>query len=172
MNYSQLLEEMSVEDLPNEGLRMLASECGKGVVVRLLQGVPGLGFVVPDSGRKHLEAINAGKGDEARIKLIGDLTNENWALLAELCGVDVVLSLFENAAGAAFYVPKNGLKNTFKKFVVKHYNGHNARRLALLLRITQSALYSILNEKMGPVKRQRPVSENQLSIFKWGTNDA
>jgi Mor family transcriptional regulator len=171
-NYSKLLEELSVDDLPNEGLRMLATDCGKELVIRLLQGVPGQGFVVPERPRNSLTPIADVKDENERLKQLEAATSESWRIVAEECGVDVVLSLFEHAKGASFYVPKSGLSAIYKSYVVRNYNGHNARNLALALRITQSQVYRILNAKIGPVKRQQPIPSNQINMFRSGTHDA
>ena len=78
---------------------------------------------------------------------IEDLPNKDLQIVAELCGLDVALSLIENLDGVNIYIPKFSFRRMIKCYVQRHYNGHNAKQLALELGITDRMVYKLLKEK-------------------------
>ena len=77
---------------------------------------------------------------------IDDMPNEDLKLVAELCGVDVARSLIENLEGVTIYIPKYSYRHLIKQYIHKHFDGTNAKKLALELKISERMVYKLLKE--------------------------
>ncbi len=78
---------------------------------------------------------------------IEDMPNQDMRLVAELCGLDVAISLLRNMSGVSIYIPKvESNINFIRRFVKRFYNGNNAKIIAIELDIGERLVYKIVNE--------------------------
>ncbi len=47
MDVKQVIEQLSIEDMPSDDMRLLAKYCGVDVAVKVMQNMGGLGIYVP-----------------------------------------------------------------------------------------------------------------------------
>lgn len=47
MDVSQIIEQLSIEDMPSDDMKLLAKYCGVDVAVKVMQNMGGLGIYVP-----------------------------------------------------------------------------------------------------------------------------
>lgn len=88
-----------------------------------------------------------------------DMPNRDMKMVAELCGVPVAINLIEQLQGVNVYVPKGGDMRMIRKLILKHYNGHNAKELALELKVTEAFVFKVMQDARGSA------SASQLTIF-------
>jgi Mor family transcriptional regulator len=81
-----------------------------------------------------------------------DLTGD-LALVAQECGLDVAVKLWEGMKGTVVNVPKNGLQRVVMRYVRKFYNGRNASELAVRCGISERQVYAILED--APIKNDQ-----------------
>lgn len=83
------------------------------------------------------------KNQEVTIKDIP----EGMKLVADLCGLDVAVSLLQNMKGITISVPSNGFEKIEKKIILQEYDGTTItlRKLALNLDLNEKTVRSILN---------------------------
>jgi Mor family transcriptional regulator len=91
---------------------------------------------------------------------IEDMPNNDLRLVAESCGIEVAVSLMENMSGIAIYVPKLGDKLLKKRYIIRHYNGHNAKELALLLGMAEKFIFDTIAQHKG-----NPKNPNQTTLL-------
>lgn len=63
------------------------------------------------------------------------------ALVAEQCGLDVAVRLVTRVGGTQLSVPKYAFKRAAIRFVREHYDGNNAKMLALATGMTERFVY-------------------------------
>lgn len=88
---------------------------------------------------------------------IHDLPNRDMQLVAEQCGIDIALLLIERLGGLCLYIPQKGDSLLMKKYILRNYDGTNAKDLALELGTTERYIYKVMAEKAAP--------PNQLGLF-------
>jgi Mor family transcriptional regulator len=65
-------------------------------------------------------------------------------LIVQECGLEVAVSLVVKFGGTQLNIPKYGLKQTVERYVRSHYNGTNAKTLALQCGITERQVFKIV----------------------------
>ena len=75
-----------------------------------------------------------------------DMPSEDFKSIAEFCGLNVAVSLMKNMPGLNIYVPKpqNAFTCVVKRFVIDKFDGSNAKTLAMVCRVSQRHVYSIV----------------------------
>ena len=81
-----------------------------------------------------------------------DLTGD-LALVAQECGMDTALKLWDGMKGTVVSVPKNGLRRAVERYVRTYYTGRNASELAVRCGISERQVYAILEG--APVKNDQ-----------------
>lgn len=104
------------------------------------------------------------KGYKGQIITIKDIPEGAMRLVADLCGLDVAISLMQNMKGLTISVPSNGFEKIEKKIILDEYDGNTEtlKKLALNLDLNEKTVRGIL-------KDYRLVSTpNQLNLFPAG----
>jgi hypothetical protein len=131
-----LLEGIRAEDMPNEDLQIIAADCGISVAVALLLNFgKGITLYVP-----HFEPE---AWDKVKIE---ELPNDDMQLVAEKCSMSVVRKLVENFEQAVLYVPRLENSSWARLYILKGYDGHNAKRLATTLGVSERYVYKCLKQ--------------------------
>lgn len=85
---------------------------------------------------------------------IGDLLDNDAQLIAEHCGIEVLMKLWKCVPGLNIYVSTKPLTEAKKRYIRKFYNGNNAKQLALLLNVSERFVYDVLSETDAKDDRQ------------------
>ncbi len=51
------------------------------------------------------------------------ITSSDLLLIADLCGIDVAVSLLKNASGLCINIPKDGFRTAKRKYILDNYTG-------------------------------------------------
>lgn len=103
------------------------------------------------------------KGFNIENLTIEDMPNELFEDIADLCGLDVAISLLKNFAGNTITVPTNGFEKIEKKIILTEYDGSaiSIKRLARKLCKQEKTIRNVLSQY-----RIEPAIEGQLSLFR------
>ncbi|HDH51240.1 MAG TPA: hypothetical protein ENH31_00450 [Nitrospirae bacterium] len=74
---------------------------------------------------------------------IEDMPNQDMRLVAEACGIEIAVKLLQELGGIGINIPKFGFKKLVQQYVCDHYDGSNAKELALKLGITERHIYNL-----------------------------
>ena len=85
-------------------------------------------------------------------------------LVAELCGLDVVVSLMKNCGGITVAIPSNGFMELEKRIIMNEYDGstESMQKLALKLDLHESTVRGVLR------KANLEVTKGQKQLFPKG----
>lgn len=99
---------------------------------------------------------------------VNDMPNGDMRLVAELCGIDTALLLMKHLGGVNIYVPKMIERRIMAAYVQRHYDGKNAKNLAVRMGKSIRFVYSLLQEnkdkgngqtslldELGPLKERK-----------------
>lgn len=75
-----------------------------------------------------------------------DLPNEDLQLVAKDLGMDAIVKLILNHSGVYIYVPKELKKKLKKMYVLRNFDGSNAKSLARKLDISERSVYDWVHE--------------------------
>lgn len=75
---------------------------------------------------------------------IKDLLSNDSLLVAEHCGMSVLVKLWECVPGLSLYISTKPLIEAKKRYIRKFYNGSNAKQLAIKLDISERFVYEVL----------------------------
>jgi len=79
---------------------------------------------------------------------------EDLRWIAERLGVKAAWGLAVCFSGTYFYIPKT-INNALKKrYCQLNYDGHNARRLAILMEVSEPTVYKWVAQDSAPTARQ------------------
>ncbi len=81
--------------------------------------------------------------------LAPDLLSGDERLIAEYCGIDTLISLWENLAGLNLYISGAPIMKARKRYIQTFYNGRNAKELAALLGVSDRFVYQVVRERKG-----------------------
>lgn len=84
----EILKALTIDDMPNADMRLVAEFCGVDIAIKLLEELPGIGINVPTNGfKKVLEKYacehNDGTGDT--VKRIALIFNVSERHIYKLC---------------------------------------------------------------------------------------
>ena len=104
------------------------------------------------------------KGYKNQKVTIVDIPDGSMRLDAELCGLDVAVSLMQNVKGLTIAVPSNGFEKIEKKIILQSYQNDTAslKKLALKLDLNEQTVRNIIR------KYGLDTTDGQLSLFKKG----
>jgi len=71
------------------------------------------------------------------------MPNDDLREIAELIGLDAAKKLLYYFRGCTIIVPRIGVRNALPDLVRKHYNGFNARDLALKFGVSERTIYRL-----------------------------
>jgi len=91
---------------------------------------------------------------------IEDLLDKDAKLVHEWCGLDVLMKLWEHFPSMNIYVSTTPLNKIKKRYVKKHFNGHNVKELCKLLDVSERFVYEVLEEKGIVHKGQEGLFDN------------
>lgn len=77
---------------------------------------------------------------------IQDLPNEDLQLIAEDIGIEAIVKLALNHSGIYIYITKDFKKMLKRVYVLRTFDGSNAKFLARKLDISERAVYDWVNE--------------------------
>lgn len=88
---------------------------------------------------------------------IDDLVNSNsdMQVIAESCGMDVLLSLMVNLSKMGFYISERPLTEAKKRYIRKHYGPMTAKELARLLDVSDRFVFETVSTTDGRDERQQ-----------------
>jgi len=82
-----------------------------------------------------------------------DDLSEDLKMLAEVCGMDVVITLMKSYAGLQFYIPRiSSFKNVYKRTIRKESKAMSNKDLAAKLDVSEEYIRKIRQE----IKMERP----------------
>lgn len=104
------------------------------------------------------------KGYKGQIITINDIPEGAMRLVADLCGLDVAVSLMQNMKGLTISVPSNGFEKIEKKIILDEYDGttETLKKLALNLDLNEKTVRGILKDY------RLETTTGQLSLFPKG----
>ena len=83
---------------------------------------------------------------------IKDLLTHDTQLIAEHCGMDVLIRLWECVPGLNIYVSTKPLIEAKKRYIRKFYNGSNIKSLAIKLNVSERFVYEAISSATADVK--------------------
>lgn len=78
---------------------------------------------------------------------ISDLLTGDMKLVYDHCGRDVLIRLWEAFPGIAIYISSKSLHAARARYIARHYDGHNIKKLAVQLRCSELFVHRAVNEK-------------------------
>lgn len=78
---------------------------------------------------------------------VEDLPNEDTRLVAQMMGLKIAVLLMKHFGGMSLSIPKKGFKRLFARVVKKHFDGSNAKRLAMAMGITERDVYRLFKSE-------------------------
>ncbi len=101
------------------------------------------------------------KGYKNQTVTIKDIPDGTMRLVADLCGLDVAVSLMQNMKGLTIAVPSNGFEKIEKKIILQNYKNDTAslKRLALRLDLNEQTVRGILR------RYGIEITDGQLNLF-------
>lgn len=70
-------------------------------------------------------------------------------MIYEVCGLDILVLLWQNFASISFYLSTAPLNELKKIYARKFYNGTNTKQLALELQVSEQFIYAAQKDKDG-----------------------
>ncbi len=86
---------------------------------------------------------------------IEDLLTNDTALIATYCGMEVLLSLWENLPSMNLFISTKPLNEARKRYIKKHHDGKNVKKLAIVLNCSERFVYEAISEKDAEDKQQK-----------------
>ena len=77
-----------------------------------------------------------------------DLPNEGLRDLARQIGISKVKEIMFKFGGRVIYIPKTFNKTYYRRYIAKHWDGTNVRKIAEDLGITERTVYRHLDAKL------------------------
>lgn len=81
-------------------------------------------------------------------------------MIYEACGMDVLVTLWKNLGGLQFYLSTAPLNELKKIYARKHYNGDNAKELAITLGVTDRFIFAAQVDKNGSLPDDPKLFDN------------
>ncbi|MBQ9149481.1 hypothetical protein IJX73_00970 [bacterium] len=83
---------------------------------------------------------------------IEDMPSETFAVIFELCGVEVATSILYNMCGAVIQVPARGFQKIEKKIILQDYDGTTSsiRAISRKLKISETLIRETLRKSKIP----------------------
>jgi hypothetical protein len=75
---------------------------------------------------------------------IKDLLSHDSLLVAEHCGMDVLVKLWEGVPNLSLYISTKPLIEAKKRYIRKFYNSSNVKQLAIKLDVSERFVYDVL----------------------------
>ncbi|MCI9463390.1 MAG: hypothetical protein HFI48_05825 [Lachnospiraceae bacterium] len=94
-----------------------------------------------------------------------DDLQENHKEIADVVGFDNLIRLIDHFGGNQIYIPQKYelYRQKMYKEIIDQYDGTNVKRLATEYGVSEKTVYTIINEKLAKVSRQKQL-EGQLSF--------
>lgn len=73
-----------------------------------------------------------------------DLLDGDAKLVREYCGTEVLISLWTNLPSIPIYISTKPLIHMKKRYVQKHFNGHNIKELCVKLGASERFVYEVV----------------------------
>jgi len=70
-----------------------------------------------------------------------DLLDGDAALIADSCGVDILIKLLEELPSITLYLSTKPLTEARKRYIQKYYDGRNTKQLARLLNCSERFIF-------------------------------
>jgi Mor family transcriptional regulator len=91
--------------------------------------------------------------------VVDDLPNNDMKDLAGICGTKAVVSLMKNMGGTSIYIPREtAFIKIIDRFIVKKFDGTNAKKLASACGITLRQVYKIIEKENARREKTRATS--------------
>jgi len=103
------------------------------------------------------------KSEVAEMSL-DDLPNEDLKDLAHVCGIHTAIKLLQDLNGIHIYIPKDGFKKVIERFIIKNFDGSNAKKLALACNISEVHVYEIVRKEDAKKNVKRAASMQQILL--------
>lgn len=101
------------------------------------------------------------RAELSREDFLGTVTPEDLTgdigLVAEQCGLDVAVRLATHMGGTQLWLPKYAFKRAAIRYVRAHYDGTNAKVLALAIGTTERFVFDVVSDA--------PVKKDQYQLF-------
>jgi len=75
-----------------------------------------------------------------------DMPNEDMTIVALEMGVDVAIKMCQSLGGLSIYIPGNGWREIRKRYIEKHRDDMNTKRMAITLGTTERWIRKVLND--------------------------
>ncbi len=85
---------------------------------------------------------------------IKDLLEKDTRLIADYCGMDVLISLWEQLPSLSLFISTKPLTEAKKRFIRMHYDGANVKLLAAKLGVSERFVYEVVAAAEEKDKRQ------------------
>jgi Mor family transcriptional regulator len=135
---------MKPEDMPNEDTRWIAESCGIEVAMKMMKNLGGISLYIPKSTVTE------------NTRRTSDLPNEDTRLIANYCGVVIAVKILQEFPQSLLRIPKLEYSDWAKKLIKKHFNGTNAKRLAVELCVSESFVYKYSKRVLIQAKKETP----------------
>lgn len=103
------------------------------------------------------------RDDILQLVTIEDIKHPDLRMVAELCGLSVALSLFQNCAGVDILIAKNSLREFQEKYIIANNNKFRAKELAIMLDMSERSVSQILATAR-KVRRAKNKSDNSNPV--------
>ncbi len=80
---------------------------------------------------------------------IEDLLTGDTKLIAEYCGLDTLITLWQNLPSMSLFISTKPLVEAKKRYIQKFYNGMNAKKLAAILGVSERFVYDVVANNVG-----------------------
>lgn len=77
-------------------------------------------------------------------------------MIYEICGLDTLMVLMENLSKITIYISEKPLVSAKKEYIKKNFNGHNAKELAIKLRVSEKFVTETIHATRKKSKHPEP----------------
>ncbi len=85
---------------------------------------------------------------------IEDLLDGDLKLIHDYCGKDVLISLWEHLPSISIYLSTKPLEEAKRRYIREHFKGADPKRLAVLLKVSESFIYKAIEADRGKKEAQ------------------
>lgn len=133
--------EITVDDMPNEDLKLIAKIIGVDIAIAMVETMPGAQIQIPK---------NYIKGS-CQIKFIENcfykmnLTDDNISLDEKV--KQFVGDLQKEYGGLSIYIPTTGRSSIYRRAIIAEFDGTNANDLCVRYGVSRKHIYNITKKK-------------------------
>ena len=129
--------EITVDDMPNEDLKLIAKILGVEIAIAMVETMPGAQIQIPKNYIKESNQIRFIENCFYRMNLI----DKNVSLEEKV--KEFVTALQQEYGGLTVNIPSSGRSFMYRRKIIQEFNGTNANDLCVRYGVSRKHIYNI-----------------------------